>query len=127
MITIKRINIGSAFRVGALVSLVIALITGLLVVLLQSLFATAIIGLLSYDNGFQTSRGPDIFTAFSLATACIFYLVYVVFAGIFGGIGGVITAVAYNLVSGWVGGLEVELDGLGKGKRGLGGDGEIFE
>jgi uncharacterized membrane protein len=108
---------------------VVAIITGLLLVLFQSLFTTAFVSIFSSSGNFQTSSGADIFTAFSLATACIFYIIYVVFAGIFGGIGGAITALAYNLVSGWVGGLEVELDGLGKAKRGpsLMSDGEIFE
>jgi Na+-driven multidrug efflux pump len=125
MITIKRINIASAFRVGALVSIVVALITGLLLVLFQSLFTTAMVRLFSINSGVNYQSGIDTFTAFSAVTACIFYIMYVVFAGIFGGIGTAVTALAYNLVAGWVGGLEVELDGLDKTKRGTVDD--IFE
>lgn len=125
MVTIKRINVASAFRIGALVSLLVAIITGLLFVLFQSLFTSAMVGLFTSTSP-QSLRGADIFTAFSLATACIFYVIYVVFAAISGGIGGIVVAFAYNLVAGWVGGLEVELDGMSKSKRGAAID-DIYE
>lgn len=129
MVTIKRINVGSAFRVGALVSLLISVISGLILLLFQGLIFAAIGSLFVSVNGtdFQSSRGTEIFTAFSMATACIFFLMYVVFSAIAGGIGAAITAFAYNLVSNWVGGLEIELDGLGKSKRNAYTDGEFFE
>ena len=57
-------------------------------------------------------------TAFGLAGLCFFYIMYVVFSAIGGGIGGIVTALAYNLAARWVGGLELEVEQEpGKNKR----------
>jgi len=126
MVIIKRIRIGSAFRVGLLVGAVVAGITGLLIVGFQGLFLSAIIGILSLNNqtGGFSSSGGDAVATFSLLSLCIFYAMYVVFSAIFGGISAAITAFAYNLAAGWIGGLEIELESQGKNKRG---EDEIFE
>ncbi len=126
MVIIKRIRVGSAFRVGLLVGAVVATITGLLVVAFQGLFLGAIVSLISLDpqSGGTFSRNSDAFATFSLITLCIFYGMYVVFSAIFGGISAAITAFAYNLAARWIGGLEIELETDGKSKRGVD---DIFE
>jgi hypothetical protein len=127
MVIIKRIRIGSAFRVGLLVGAVVAAITGLLVVGFQGLFFSAIMTAFTLDpqsgSGFSSSGG-NAFATFGLLTLCIFYVMYVVFSSIFGGISAAITAFAYNLAAGWIGGLEIELETQDKSKRG---EDEIFE
>lgn len=121
MVIIKRIRVGSAFRVGLLVGAVVAAITGLLIVAFQGLFLSAIMSILTVDSqsGGFSSSGGNAFATFSLITLCIFYAMYVVFSAIFGGISAVITAFAYNLTAGWIGGLEIELETEGKNKRGV--------
>ena len=128
MVTIKHINVGSAFRVGLMVSAVVAALTGLLFIALQSLFMNLIFTLLTLDpttGSFSSSSGSNAFATFSLVTMCIFYVMMVVFSAIFGGISAAISAFAYNLVSRWVGGLEIELETEAKSKRGASDD--IFE
>jgi Transmembrane domain of unknown function (DUF3566) len=126
MVIIKRIRVGSAFRVGLLVGAVVATITGLLVVAFQGLFLGAIMSFLTLNSqsGNFSSSGESAFATFSLITLCIFYAMYVVFSAIFGGISAAITAFAYNLAAGWIGGLEIELESQGKNKRGVD---DIFE
>ncbi len=124
MLTIKRIGLNSAFKIGAMVGLITAAVFGLFFVGLQGLFVSAILGLESLYSGsgsgfdsFSTG-GTDMIAAFGLAGLCFFYIIYVVASGIGGGIGGIITALAYNLAARWVGGLELEIEQEpGKSKR----------
>lgn len=128
MVTIKRITLSSAFRVGAMIGLITAVIIGLLLVGMQALFFSAFANLASlsstaYDPNFNASglTSADMMTAFSvmgLVGSCVFYISYVVFSTIAGGLGGVIWGLAYNLSARWVGGLEIELEPEpGKRKR----------
>jgi len=129
MFTIKRIGVGSAFRVGLVAGAVLAAVTGLLFLLLQGLFFSFIASMMNtvpWDG--TTGRGSlplaassgDLFAAFGLAAACVFYVMSVVFSAVFTGIAAALTAFAYNLAARWVGGLEVEMAGsLDKLKRGL--------
>lgn len=119
MMTIKRINVGSAAKVGAVVTMVTSAIMGLFVFGLQALFFSSMASLISSSSpGFQTSEAQA-FGALSLGILCMIYVIYVVLAGIAGGIGGLISAVAYNITAGWIGGLEMEIEGDfgGKAKR----------
>jgi hypothetical protein len=122
MIVIKRIGLNSAFKIGAIVGMITAAIFGLFFVGLQGLATSAILGLASLSSNtpssFSQSGAGDAFAAFSMATLCIFYVIYVVMAAIGGGIGGLVWGFAYNLAARWVGGLELELDqDSGKSKR----------
>lgn len=132
MFTIKRIRVGSAFRVGLVAGAVFAAITGLFFLLLQGLFLSFITSMSnsvtwnsaagSGSSALSASSG-NFFAAFSLAAACIFYVVSVVFSAVFAGIGAALAAFAYNLAARWVGGLEIEMaGGLDKLKRGLDGE-----
>ncbi len=125
MITIKRVGLNSAFKVGAIVGLILSIVTGLLFVGLQSVFVSAMVGVASIASGSdQVIAGStnqdmlDALTAFGVVGLCIFYVTYIVFSTISGGIAGLLWAFAYNLAARWVGGLEVELEGEpGKRKR----------
>lgn len=128
MFTIRRVGIASAFRVGLVGGAVMAAISGLLLILLQGLllsFVSQIINLAALDsasssvNMTSSSDFSSVFTVFSLATACIFYVVGIVLSAVFGGISAALTAFVYNLAARWIGGLEIELTGgLEKLKRG---------
>jgi hypothetical protein len=115
MITIKRIGLNSAFKIGAIMGLITGVIFGVLVVGLQGLAVGAMTGLMAISSqysspGLFSSSGADLFTAFSLAGLCVLFVVYVVFSAIGGGLSGLIGAFAFNLSARWVGGLEVHLE-----------------
>jgi hypothetical protein len=108
--TLKRIDIGSAFRVGAILYGLLFAVFGLIFVLLNSLFFSALTNL-ARSNNFNTPNAPNA-TAFLgagvLGLLC-FYGVGIVAAAIIGGIQLAIVAFFYNLTANWVGGLKVEL------------------
>ena len=107
--TIKKINVGSAFRVGAIVSGLLYTVIGLLLSVMPFLFLSM------FSNSFVYTNDPQLNeligfagTAGALSLICA-YLVGIVFAAIIGGIGFALTAWFYNLASRWVGGIEIEL------------------
>lgn len=94
MAVVKRIGPGSAFKVGAAVYALLGLVLGALFSLM-GLLAGSMMSSAMGGFGFMFGAGAII----------ILPICY----GIFGGIFAAITAFIYNLVSGWVGGLEVDL------------------
>jgi len=104
---IRRVAIGTAFKVGVVFNALLAAVFGLFALLMQA----SLLSLMSNDfnNSGNFPGGAGAITTFSLATTCIFYGIAVVMAAIFGGIGFAVAAFVYNLTAGWVGGLEVEL------------------
>ncbi|MDX1993826.1 MAG: hypothetical protein SF029_15675 [bacterium] len=102
MVTIRRVDVGSAFRVSAIITTLFYLVFGLVIILFPSIFLTAsLVG--------STSLDPSM-VSFSAGSLLIGYLCGVPIYAIIGGIIGGLYALMYNLVSGWVGGIKVELD-----------------
>lgn len=101
MATLKRVGPGSAFKIG----LVLYAFLGLIVGICMALFSM-MAGSLGGMAGAATPGARALGFGFGLASIIIFPLMY----GIIGGIGGAISAALYNLVAGWVGGLEVEIN-----------------
>jgi hypothetical protein len=99
MAVLKRIGPGSAFKVGAIVYAFVGLIAGVCMALISML------------TGSLASWGGDAAGArmlgFGLGAGAI--IAAPIAYGIIGGIGGAISALIYNLVAGWVGGLEVDI------------------
>ena len=107
MIRINRIGIGSAFKVSALVSGLMWAVFGLLYVLMLLPLASAGGSVQTY--GTQPAAfdvGDSIAMVVLFMYACGVPL-YAIIGGIFGALG----AFIYNLVSGWVGGIEMEIEG----------------
>jgi transmembrane protein DUF3566 len=104
---IRRVAVGSAFKVGLAVSALMAAIFGLIGLLMQA----SLMGLISsaVNNSGNFPGGSGNFATFGLASSCIFYGISVVMAALFGGIGGAVAAFFYNLAAGWFGGLQIEL------------------
>lgn len=107
MVRIKRVSIGSAFKIGAILSA--------LLWLLSAVFFLFIPALLLVD--FSTTAGTSVngtssveFLQFSGASLIFVFLCGVPVYAIFGGLSAALTAFAYNLIAGWVGGLEIELE-----------------
>ena len=123
MVTLKRIGLNSAFKVGAMIGLITSTLTGLLMVGLQALFVSALSGLVvlstnssGFSMGSASRSSADLINALGLAGLCIFYISFIVFSTIAGGLGGILWAFAYNLGARWIGGLELELE-VDPGKR----------
>jgi hypothetical protein len=95
MATVKRIGPGSAFKVGLALYGVVGLIVGL------------IFGLISMLGGAlaPASQAGVFRMFFGIGAIIIWPLCY----GIGGGIVAAISAAFYNLIAGWVGGLEVDI------------------
>lgn len=100
MAVLKRVGPGSAFKIGIVTYAILGLIIGLFAALFSMVAGT--VGSL----GSPGAPGARAFAlGFGMASIIIFPLLY----GIIGGIIAAIGAVIYNLVAGWVGGLEVDI------------------
>jgi hypothetical protein len=95
MVTVKRIGPGSAFKVGLVLYGLVGLVLGL------------IFGLVSLLGGTLAlpAQAAMFGMFFGVGAIIILPLCY----GIAGGIAAAISAAIYNLVAGWVGGLEVDI------------------
>lgn len=98
---IRRVGVGSAFKVGALVSALLIAVFGIFFVVLPSLIGASLLGALG-GNGAG---------GFGLVTGLLIYFGLIVFYGLLGGIFGALYAFFYNLVARWVGGLRIEVTG----------------
>ena len=99
MATVKRIGPGSAFKVG----LVTYAILGLIVGGIMAFFSIVAGSLGSLANEAAGARAFGF--GLGLGAVIVFPIVY----GLIGGVAAAIGAVLYNLVAGWVGGLEVDI------------------
>lgn len=106
MVVIKRIDVVSGMKVGALLSGLMFAVFGLLLLLLQSAMLSAFSSAFS-QSGTGLSSGN--LMAAGLFGFCAFYVVGVVGSVIIGAIYGAVGAFGYNLVANWVGGLRVQL------------------
>lgn len=94
MAALKRIGPASAFKVGLVSYAILGLIAGVfcsLVVLTGASFA------------------PHAHLPFARTVGLFAVILCPIVYGIIGGVAAVISALLYNLVAGWVGGVEVEL------------------
>lgn len=107
--TIQRIGLNSALRVGAIMGFILGFITGLPLMAFQGFLTTIFINL-SINASPGVSLDPGMVNSFTLMNQCIFYGLYILFSTISGGVTGLLLAFAYNLAARWVGGLELELD-----------------
>jgi hypothetical protein len=102
MRTLRRISVGSAFKVGAITYALLWVIIGGLLLLLQLLFG----GLIGAAAGRDSAGALGLF----LGGGVVFYFIGIVMYGLIGGIGSALGALFYNLAAGWVGGLQVEVE-----------------
>ncbi len=95
MATVKRIAPGSAFKVGAVSYAIMGLLFGIIFALVSMV-----------GGALVPASEAGVFRMFFGVGAIVFLpICYGVIGGIFAAIG----AVIYNLVAGWVGGLEVDI------------------
>jgi len=95
MAALKRIGLASAFKIGLVSYAFLGLIAGVFCSLI------ALTG---------ASFAPHAHMPFARAVGLAAVIVCPIVYGIIGGIAAVIGALIYNLASGWVGGVEVEIN-----------------
>jgi hypothetical protein len=103
---IKRVTIGSAFKVGAAVSGLIMLILGIPAVLCQGSFLAL---LSSAGRSSSNSVNPAALMGGGFVGIVVFWIISVVVAAIGGGVFGALYAILYNATVGITGGIEVEV------------------
>lgn len=107
--TLKRIRVGSAFKVGVVLNGAIFLLFGLIFIALPLLLlGSARDNISVYTSPDARQLADFIGTASILSLACL-YIVGTIGAGIMGGIVFAVSAWLYNLTARWVGGIEVIL------------------
>ena len=107
-VTIKRVGIGSAFKVGFGLNIIVFAIFGLIGILGQLLFAGAISSAIRSSSAYSSTTSVDLSSA-TLPILCVVYIVGTLAAGIVGGIAAAIYALIYNLTSRIFGGIQVQL------------------
>ena len=101
MATVKRIGPGSAFKVGLVLYGILGLFLGCMMALI-SMVAGSLTGMAGADASLTKMMGIGM----GFGAIIIFPVLYGVIGGIFAALG----AAVYNLVAGWVGGLEVDIN-----------------
>ena len=100
MATVRRVGPGSAFKIGLVLYGIIGLVAGI-VMACVSLVA----GSLGNMGQSAVPGGRALGLGMGFGAIILFPLLYGVIGGVFAAVG----AVIYNLVAGWVGGLEVDI------------------
>lgn len=111
--TLKKIDVGSAFRVGFVVYALLFAVFGLLFVALQGLLLSGMAGLArnSVSGGTGMSGGDlSVFFGAGVLGLLCFYGVGIVAAAVGGGIQFALGAFCYNLAARWIGGVQIELE-----------------
>jgi len=99
---LRHIDVTSAFKIGAVTSALTFAIIGLIIFLPMSMLGIGAMSMLGGRNMGGAGMG--------LVGASFAYMMMIVFYGIMGGIGGAVWAWVYNMVAGWIGGLQFDLD-----------------
>jgi len=100
MATVKRVGPGSAFKVGLVLYAILGLVLGIFMA-----FISMVAGSLG-SMGQSAAPGAKLF-GFGMGLGAIIF--FPICYGLIGGIGAAIGAAIYNVVAGWVGGLEVDI------------------
>lgn len=102
MAVVRRVGPGSAFKVGLVLYAILGLVLGIFMAFLSTV-AGSLGGLAMPGAGAPGSR----LFGFGMGLGAIIF--FPILYGIVGGVCAAIGAVVYNLVAGWIGGLEVDL------------------
>lgn len=107
MVTIKRVGVASAFKVGALTFALLWIVFGILGILLLLPLTAGISNLPAPTSEF--SRAGDL-RQLTFISGLTTYLCGIPTYAVIGGVIGALYAIFYNLVAAWVGGIEVVLE-----------------
>ena len=99
MATLKRVEPGSAFKIGLITYGILGLVLGICMAIFSILVG-------SFGTAAASVPGSKLFgLGMGVGWIIFFPVVYGLFGGIFAAIG----AVVYNLAAGWVGGIQVDI------------------
>jgi hypothetical protein len=114
MVTIKRVDVLSAMKIGALFNALTVTVVGVFFFACNSLIFSALNTSMSQFSAQTGASGfnSSAFATASLAGCVITYVIAIVVAAISGAIMGALYAFFYNIISNWAGGLQVELGTL---------------
>jgi len=111
MATVRRVGPGSAFKIGLILYGILGLLLGIVMACI-SMVAGSFGGLghsaVPAAGGTATAVSWDL-RSFAFGTGFGAMIFFPLLYGLFGGIFAAVGAVLYNLVAGWVGGLEVDI------------------
>jgi hypothetical protein len=99
MAIVRRVGPGSAFKVGLILYALLGLVLGLCMALISMVAGSLPIG--------QTAGPGAKLFGFGMGFGAIAF--FPVIYGLIGGVFAAIGAAIYNLVAGWVGGVEVDI------------------
>ena len=115
MVTLQRIGVGSAFKVGVVVYGLMFLVFGLIGLLCNAALLAPLMSTAFMVNG-EVVTSRDMMSGLgvaSLAGLCFAYAIGVVASALMGGISTALLALFYNRAVRWVGGLELTMSGPG--------------
>lgn len=101
---VRRVGVGSSFKIGMVLSALIFAVIGLFAVLLPGLLGASMFAAFGGQDAPGAGGG-------TLVVSVIVYIVGIIGYAVFGGLFGALYAWLYNVVAGWVGGIEIELSG----------------
>jgi hypothetical protein len=114
MVTLKKIDIGSAFRIGALLTAVLTIVIFIPLFICQLSILPSMFSSGSFRGDFGSNATFDN-TFLQGASVVTFLLVAVCGTVIYAVIGGIFAAIyafAYNIISRQFGGLQIEVSGI---------------
>ncbi len=114
---LKRVNVSSVFKIALVVNFIIFLLTGFLTFVLPMLLFGSFSRVMVIGDPDAQAALDFLGTAGALSTLC-FYGVFVVAASVISAVYFALIAWVYNLASGWIGGVKVQL---------LENDGDFYE
>ncbi|MGQ9516935.1 MAG: hypothetical protein ACUVWB_11890 [Anaerolineae bacterium] len=106
MYTLRRVVVGSAFKVMAILSGLVFAVVGFFAIFLPGIFGVGIWSMMAMSP----RRLPFEIIGLRVLGSILLYLLGIVLYAVLGGIVGALYAAVYNLVAGIGGGLRVELD-----------------
>lgn len=115
MVTLTRIDLTSAIKIGALLSAALYTLASLLGLGLQSVFfslfdALNVVTVIGPGGTVSTLPTSSALAGLGLAAGCFLYFIGLFFVLIGGALGGLATAFCYNLIASWFGGLRIVID-----------------
>lgn len=98
MQTLRRIGVGSAFKMGFALNALVMIVVGFFIIFLPTVFGSLLFMRELSDLG-----------GMGLIGGIIGWALMIVFGGLAGGVGAAIYAFLYNMAAGWMGGIEIEI------------------
>lgn len=105
MYTLRRVVVGSAFKVMAILSGLVFAVVGFFAIFLPGIFGVGIWSMMA-----MSPRRLPFGIGLGVLGSILLYLLGIALYAVLGGIVGALYAAVYNLVAGIGGGLRVELD-----------------